>query len=135
VIEDKWMNFVPDMVSINHKDYQSNFISKRTLEETIINREHILYLKQLLILSSFIKTTLNNMGVKCIFWTPFYMWKDYEHKSKAALDIIPNDWFIGFNVNNISMETKRVIDDGHYSERGHVELADVFCSKLKPKII
>ena len=110
-IGDRWMNFVPEMVTLRHWDYESPFLSQRTLEEIMVNRTHILYWKEVINWSNLLRTLLEGRGIKVIFWTPFYLWKDYEHKEQAVLDLLPNDWFIGYNVHNITADSKWVIDD------------------------
>jgi hypothetical protein len=134
-IDNKWVGFVPEMIAVKHPAYQYVLQSQQTLEETMINRTHPLYWKEVIAWSDLLKTLLNKIGIRIIFWSPFYMWKNYKHKDSAILDIIPSNWFIGFDINSIHKESNGVVSDGHFSEKGHIQLADVLYSKLNPKII
>lgn len=106
-----WANYLPS----NYDNLIEN-ISKQTIEEILINRNHKLYKNELFNWINLINFSLKNC--KVIHWT----W--CGNLSKLA------DWSNGSTLTNgcidtITTETKGVMHDSHYSESGHLILANL----------
>lgn len=112
---DQWLFLHPQ-----HENVLSGVknISKQTVEEIIVNRSNKKYLDELNIWIKFIDNIKTK--TKIIQWSPFEL---------------------GINVNIlngyecVTRETNFEIVDGHFSENGHREIANIFLDKIKNKII
>jgi len=87
-----------------------DMISKSTIEEILVNRDHHLYKEELYTKIEFLNFLFKDM--KLIQWTPF---------NDNGLKIF------GFrNINTILNETNGELKDIHYSETGHIEVSKKF---------
>ena len=116
-------------------DFSSNVeLSKSTLEELAVNRDNSIYIDEL---NNYIK--LLNFAFpnnKIIHWSPFF-----RQEIGGILTTRSN---INSNLNHlknlerVTDETKGEINDYHYSENGHIILAEEFINIIKnyetPKI-
>jgi hypothetical protein len=108
----KFLTIIPNFVSGPLKAFDT--ISKSTIEEILVNRDHRLYKKELYTKIEFLNFLFKDM--KLIQWTPFW----YEDNK-----------ILGFkNINTILIETNGELRDGHYSETGHVELSNILIDIL-----
>jgi len=88
-------------------------ISEMTVDEIMVNRTHKLYFEEVRSWQKLLDFTFSNNII--IHWSPF----SGEHS--------PNYFK---NLTNIRRETNNDIDDGHYSEIGHIELSDALMSMI-----
>lgn len=102
------------------------FIDINTLEQIRINRMSRLYWDEIVNWSKLLSNIFNLKEVKVIFWSPFVLCTDIHLKKQ----LLPKDWYIGTLLNRLHDETNGIINDAHFSEIGHKELADIFYNKL-----
>ena len=108
----KFKTIVPNFIDDALKCFDN--ISKSTIEEIVVNRTHHLYKGELYTKVEFLNFLFKDM--KLIQWTPF-LWDGIR--------------ILGFkHINTILMETNGEIEDGHYSEIGHVEISKKFIDML-----
>jgi len=92
----------------------STELSDSTLTELIINRDSSKYIDEL---NNYIK--LINFSFKknkVIHWSPFVNVRDRILPTKKCL----------INLETVTQETNGIVDDGHFSENAHYELAEYF---------
>lgn len=106
--DNRWKSFLPNYTK-NHTDI--NGISIKTIEEIIINRDSIKFVEEV---NSWIKL------IDCYL-------KDTTHVHWTTFDKRLNAHMIT-NVENIRTETKGLIDDGHFSEKGQNDLSNTLIS-------
>lgn len=117
---DSWGFFNPEKRNENgffsHKSIDSfELLSERTIQEILINRESPLYIKEI---GNWIKLiNYNNKQIKIIHWG----WD-------ARISDIFGLHIKGYKT--IKVETNGQVDDGHWCEDGHYELADYFIDKI-----
>jgi hypothetical protein len=109
---DTWQSFVPN--------YQNNMlemenISLNTLEELYVNRSSILYKNELNNWIKLINHLINNIT---IHWTYFV-----EDAECTLLD----------KFQRVSVETNKLINDQHYSEKGQSDLAIYLLNEIAKK--
>ena len=109
---------------LNLESYK--FIDITTLQQIRINRMSRLYWDEIVNWSKLISTIFELKGVKVIFWSPFALCTDVHLKKQ----LLPTDWYIGTLLNRLQDETNGVINDAHFSELGHAELANIFYTKI-----
>ena len=102
------------------------FIDTNTLEQLCVNRMSGLYWGEIVNWSKLLTTIFELKGIKVIFWSPFALRTDIHLKKQ----LLPKDWYVGTSLNRLREETNNVINDDHFSESGHKELADIFYNKL-----
>ncbi len=102
------------------------FIDTNTLQQIRVNRMSRLYWDEIVNWSKLLSTIFKLKGIKVIFWSPFALCTDIHLKKQ----LLPNDWYIGTLLNRLQDETNGVINDAHFSESGHKELANIFYNKL-----
>lgn len=103
----KFISIIP-----NFKINESlGFISQNTIEEIIVNRSLPMWVTELYNRAGFLNWLFRDM--KIIQWTPF-------------LDSTNSKLFSPLNIDRILIETNKEIEDGHYSERGHIQLSEIF---------
>lgn len=102
------------------------FIDNNTLQQIRVNRMSRLYWDEIVNWSKLLSNIFNLKGVKVIFWSPFALCADIHLKKQ----LLPKDWYIGTLLNRLQDETNGTINDAHFSEFGHKELADIFYKKL-----
>ena len=102
------------------------FIDTNTLEQLCVNRMSGLYWDEIVNWSKLLTNIFELKGIKVIFWSPFALRTDIHLKKQ----LLPKDWYIGTSLNRLREETNNVINDDHFSESGHKELADIFYNKL-----
>lgn len=87
-------------------------LSDNTLEEILINRDNLVYINEL---NNYIQL-LNHLFKenKIIHWSPFRLYK------KGLNTTLKSDLFY----ESIKIETNNAIDDKHFSENGHLLLAN-----------
>jgi hypothetical protein len=88
-------------------------ISQTTIDEILANRTHNLYMEEVNSWMKLLNFTFSNN--KIIHWTPF-------------TPGVSHNYFR--NLTTIRRETNGDIDDGHYSETGHIELANELMDML-----
>ena len=88
-------------------------ISQITIDEIMVNRTHSLYFEEVRSWQKLLNFTFSKNTI--IHWSPF----SGEHS--------PNYFR---NLTTIRRETNNDIDDGHYSELGHIELSDALMSMI-----
>jgi hypothetical protein len=113
--DDEWYNVFPHLYPLTKK--QNNYISNKTLEETLFNRTHPLYKKELEERVEFINWLFRDM--KIIHWS----WANE----------VNNVLKIEKYIENIRTETNGAVDDLHYSENGNIEIANFLLDKIKEK--
>jgi hypothetical protein len=110
---DKWDEWKPIIPKFDRNIRNLEDVSNTTLEEVLINRTHSKYTNEV---HSWIKllniTFANNL---IIHWSP--------------LDRGVSKNYIG-NLANITKETNGEIDNGHYGEVGHIQLANIFSGMI-----
>jgi hypothetical protein len=109
-INNKFITIIPQF-KINES---LSFISKSTIEEVLVNRSLPAYYNELYNRVHFLNWVFRD--IKIIQWTPFW---DTNKKLYGSYDIL-----------NITKETNNEVVDGHYSEKGHVQLKDKFLEFL-----
>jgi len=102
------------------------FIDTNALQQILVNRMSRLYWDEIVNWSKLLSTIFELKGIKVIFWSPFALCTDIHLKKQ----LLPKDWYIGTLLNRLHDETNGVINDAHFSELGHKELADIFYKKL-----
>jgi hypothetical protein len=103
--ESRWQIFLPNYTKNNLK---IDGISVNTIKETIINRESIKFAEEVNSWIKLIDHTLKD--VTHVHWTTFD-------------DRIDAHMVTGLE--NIRKETNGLIDDGHFSERGQIQLSEL----------
>jgi len=103
-----WKSILP---MYEKKTNEIKNISQDTIDEMLVNRNHYLYSIEVNNWIKLINFTLKNNTV--IHWTAF----------KSSINSI----FIG-GIERISIETNDEIIDGHFSEKGQLELSDKLLS-------
>lgn len=109
-----WISFLPNNDEFSTKKFDRTKISESTLIEIFLNRDDIRYCNEV---NSWIKL-LNNVNKNIIHWTPF------DHRL--------NCMFLN-KFETIFQETNGELNDGHFSEMGHRQSADIFIHKFKNK--
>jgi len=108
---DKWVSIIPNY-NTNMETLKN--ISVKTLDEVLFNRTLPLHVNEFIDRRNFINWLFRNN--KLIQWTPFTGQYGF---------------LLGFSgTGTIGEETKNEINDGHYSERGHIQLANKFTELL-----
>ena len=108
----QWINIIPNR---KFSDYELSNISKQTLEDILINRTSPLYKDEFIKRRDFLNWLFKDMVL--IHWTPF---------------VDQFDFTLGYkNITTIKSETNGEINDGHYSETGHVLLSKNFMDLIK----
>jgi hypothetical protein len=102
------------------------FIDTNALQQILVNRMSRLYWDEIVNWSKLLSTIFELKGIKVIFWSPFALCTDIHLKKQ----LLPKNWYIGTLLNRLQDETNGVINDAHFSEIGHKELADIFYKKL-----
>jgi len=109
--DDKWVSIIPNY-NTNMETLKN--ISVKTLDEVLYNRTLPLHVNEFIDRRNFINWLFRNN--KLIQWTPF---RDQY------------GFLLGFSgTGTIGEETKKEINDGHYSEKGHMELSEKFMDLL-----
>ena len=106
--DNRFITIIPNFIHIAHPLLE--FISKDTIEEIIVNRDLGIYRKELYDRIEFLNWLFKES--KIIHWTPFN-YSDVRIYGVNHVERIVND-------------TKGELKDGHYSELGHVLMADKF---------
>ena len=111
--DDRWRTMVPCFgnTSIDID------LSENTIEEMLVNRMSVKFIDEVNHWINYINVT--NKHVNLIHWTPFVKKLNCQHLT-------------GFNT--ISDETKNKFTDGHLSELGQVQLADVMMTIITETI-
>ena len=105
---------------------QHQFIDVNTIQQILINRMHSLYWDEVINWSRLLKIAFQLKGIKFLFWSPFVLGTDSNLKNQ----LLPDDWYIGTDIDRVYNETNRIIDDPHFSEEGHKVLADILYKKI-----
>jgi hypothetical protein len=105
------------------------FMDINTLEQIRANRLSPLYWDEVINWSRLLKIAFKLKGIKFLFWSPFVLGKDNTLKKQ----LLPDDWYIGTDIDRLHNETNRIIDDSHFSETGHKKLADILYQKIVSK--
>jgi len=95
------------------------FLSKKTIQEIIINRESEMFIYELSNWIQLINLFLKNIDV--IHWS-------WDTQNSICKNMIISD-----NYQRIKNETKGVVDDGHWSENGHNQFSDFLIKQLSKK--
>lgn len=103
--------------TLNHT-YEYDMISMDTINELLINRDNDLYQYEL---NRFIKIINKSINANIIHWSPF-------QQSHPIINI--HNINLLKNLELIRDETMGEINDTHYSENGHKELANYFYNIL-----
>lgn len=105
----EWVRVMPTNID------KLNILSKQTLNDVLINRSLPIYKEEYRKRRDFINWIFKNNAV--IHWTPF---------------VDQFDFILGYiDVTTIKTETNGKINDGHYSEMGHRQLAKNFMDLIK----
>lgn len=99
-------------------------LSKSTLEELAVNRDNLIYIDEL---NNYIK--LLNFAFpnnKIIHWSPFL-----RQEKDGLLNTRSNSISNLNHLERVTEETSGKIDDYHYSENGHIVLAEEFLNIIK----
>lgn len=113
--EETWHSLVPNFD--NNIDCFGKMISQSTLDEIFVNRDTSPYQHEVIHWIKLLNKTFKTNII--IHWT---------HAMHGT-----NLWNFG-QCNRIITETKGEVNDGHYSEKGHIELADALMSIIDSKI-
>lgn len=117
----KWKIFLPNYTNSTIKDFPTP-VSQNTIDEIMLNRDSLLYLNELNLKIKLLNKTFKNNII--IHWSPFV--------NQINGVFIPT-------LNRIVTETNAELTDTHYSELGHLELADILLAKIEsidiPKLI
>lgn len=116
----KWGFFNPDVRNKNgffsHKSLDSyDFLSEKTIQELIYNRDNILYILEINNWINLINHTLKDIH--------HFHWSWYT-------DLQNGNIFGAKQYRTIKNETNGEVDDGHWCEDGHKEFADLLAEKL-----
>jgi hypothetical protein len=119
-VVNKYNKFVPIMARSLHILFEKNKkssefdLSNQTLTELALNRDSSEYINEL---NNYIK--LINFAFpnnKIIHWSPFYLDRNGLNTNIPTIN----------EYEKISEETNKLVDDAHFSENAHYELADQF---------
>ena len=110
---DMWKPIIP---VYERNDANLANISQTTIDEIIVNRSHNLYFEEVHSWVKLLNFTFSNNIL--IHWSPFL--GEHHH-----------NYFR--NLTTIRRETNNDIDDGHYSEMGHIELANALMGMISEK--
>jgi hypothetical protein len=124
-IDNKWIS----VRSIQSELELYKFVDVNTLQQIGANRMSRLYWDEIIGWSTLLSTLFHLKGIKVIFWSPFALRTDIFLKKQ----LVPKDWYIGTLLERLRDETAGVIDDTHFSELGHKELADIIYKKILSK--
>jgi len=113
--ETVWHSLIPNFN--NNIDSFGKMISQSTLDEIFVNRDTSPYQHEVIHWIKLLNKTFKTNTI--IHWT---------HAMHGT-----NLWNFG-QCNRIITETKGEVNDGHYSEIGHIELADALMSIMDSKI-
>jgi hypothetical protein len=113
--EKTWRSLIPSFD--NKIDSFGKMISQSTLDEIFVNRDTLPYQHEVIHWIKLLNKTFKTNTT--IHWT---------HAMHGT-----NLWNFG-QCNRIITETKGEVNDGHYSEIGHIELADALMSIMDSKI-
>lgn len=114
-----WDNWKPILPRMNINDELPKNISKSTVDEIMVNRDHHLCSIEVNNWIRFINLAFKDNRI--VHWTAFKC-------NIEAIYVVAS---------RITLETNGEIDDGHFSEKGHLELSEKLMSKFikKNKII
>ena len=112
---DNWVNLIP-LIDENLSLF--NIISKRTVEETLVNRRSIRFSQEIDLWIKIINKALPKTDI--IHWTPF----PYQMKN---CDFI--------KCTTIAEESDSKINDWHYGEQGHQDLFKIFKTRYTKPIV
>lgn len=121
-IDNKWVS----IRNIQSELELYKFVDVKTLQQISVNRMSRLYWDEIIGWSTLLTTLFNLKGIRVIFWSPFALRTDIHLKKQ----LVPKDWYIGTLLERLRDETAGVIDDTHFSEAGHKELADILYKKI-----
>jgi len=108
-----WKTFIPNY-SENQADIEG--VSPESINEILLNRENLNFSEEV---NSWIKLIETFLGdIKNVQWTTF------DHRLNAHMIR---------NLQTIRVETNGEVDDGHFSEKGHVELSEILMTHLTMK--
>jgi hypothetical protein len=114
LVSKDWITILPNYDKFSTKEIDKTKISESTLIEILLNRDDIRYCNEV---NSWIKL-LNNLDKNIIHWTPFDQRLDCMFLNKFE---------------TIFTETNGELNDWHFSEKGHIQLSDLFINKFKNK--
>lgn len=130
---DKWLTIhdpAPRLANLpTHLVEFYKFIDINTIQQIRVNRMHSLYWDEVVNWSKLLTTLFELKGINVIFWSPFVLCKD--RMLKKAL--VPDDWYIGIDLNRLDKDTNGVINDSHFSEESHYKLAQILYQKIIDK--
>jgi hypothetical protein len=124
-IDNKWIS----VRNIQSELELYKFVDMKTLQQIGVNRMSRLYWDEIIGWSTLLTTLFHLKGIRVIFWSPFALRADIHLKKQ----LVPKDWYIGTLLERLRDETAGVIDDTHFSEAGHKELADIIYEKILSK--
>jgi hypothetical protein len=91
----------------------TNFdVEESTVQDMLINRSHVNYIKELNKLIKLVGYLFPRN--KLLQWSPFYSWGDSEGVKVHQIKI---------ELQSIRKETNEIVNDGHFSEKTHEDLA------------
>lgn len=108
----KWYHVVPNSHMLTKKE--SEYISENTIHEILINRSHPIYKNELADKVNFINWLHRN--AKIIHWSSVHTIETIEYFD---------------DIERITTETNKDVDDLHFSENGNIKLANIFLKKLQ----
>lgn len=109
----KWKTYIPNYTK-NQSDIDG--ISINTIKELLLNRDSIKFCEEINSWIKHIDITLKD--IKHVHWTTF------DNRINAHMIR---------NLETIGNETDGIIDDGHFSEKGQVELSEILINYLNTK--
>lgn len=109
----KWKPIIPNF---DRNDKLLDDISKSTIDEILVNRQSSLYANE-------VKSWINLL--------------DYTFKSNTIIHWSPLDRMATKNfydtiaLESIKLETNGEINDGHFSEKGHIQISNILMSMIR----
>ena len=107
-ITDRNGNWVPMIPNFFNYDYDKFDIDKRSIEQILVNRTSLNYVKEINIWIDFINFICKKKRI--IQWIPLY--SDYNL----------NVDFVSERYETVATETNNEVQDGHFSEKGNFDL-------------
>lgn len=114
----------------------TNVVSEKTADEIMVNRDSLLYRKQIENFENILINLSESIGFECYFWT-FDSFFRFPKNHKNWLEVKGDNLLYGEILKlgglDIEQETKGEVKDNHFGESGHKIMADIFYKLISEK--